>query len=307
VVIDHHGSLLLVLVILKYSGIRLTKGRHLPNIFTSKIKSRLGNLLRQQHFGPLYVIGFLNGLLPCVLVYLGFAGAVASGDVLQGMLFMAAFGAGTLPALRSLYNLGFRRISLGIQDFDMRTQEIINRLQPFGMVASVVENARKIGFTAINFDLIYGLPLQTLTSMPHTIDKVVRLRPDRISFYSYAHVPWTKGTGQRRDTEADLPRDEEKRQLYEPGTLFDSNGYTEIGMDHFALPEEALHKAFLQGRLHRNFMGYTDSSTSLLVGLGASSIGDSWYAYAQNKKKVDACHKGAFPVVRGHILNEEDW
>ncbi|NLR59779.1 oxygen-independent coproporphyrinogen III oxidase [Chitinophaga polysaccharea] len=213
--------------------------------------------------------------------------------------------------LQSLYNLGFRRISLGIQDFDMRVQEIINRLQPFGMVASVVENARKIGFTSINFDLIYGLPLQTLTSMQHTIDKVVRLRPDRISFYSYAHVPWIKGTGQRRYTEDDLPKDEEKRQLYELGKLlFDSNGYTEIGMDHFALPGEALHKAFEQGNLHRNFMGYTVSHTSLLIGLGASSIGDNWYAYVQNEKQVNAyeelVNKGEFPIVRGHILSDED-
>jgi oxygen-independent coproporphyrinogen-3 oxidase len=213
--------------------------------------------------------------------------------------------------LQTLYNLGFRRISLGIQDFDRRVQEIINRLQPFEMVASVVENARKIGFTSINFDLIYGLPLQTTNSMQNTIDKVVRLRPDRISFYSYAHVPWIKGTGQRRYTEEDLPGDEEKRQLYELGKLlFDSNGYTEIGMDHFALSGEALHTAFKQGRLHRNFMGYTVTHTSLLVGLGASAIGDNWYAYAQNEKQIgswqDLVNKGEFPVVRGHILSAED-
>lgn len=213
--------------------------------------------------------------------------------------------------LQTLYDLGFRRISLGIQDFDKKVQEIINRLQPFQMVASVVENARKIGYTSINFDLIYGLPLQTTESMQHTIDKVIRLLPDRISFYSYAHVPWIKGTGQRRYTEADLPRDEEKRQLYELGKLlFDSNGYTEIGMDHFALPGEALYKAFRQGRLHRNFMGYTVSHTSLLIGLGASSIGDNWYAYVQNEKQVNAyqelVNKGQFPIVRGHILTEED-
>jgi oxygen-independent coproporphyrinogen-3 oxidase len=213
--------------------------------------------------------------------------------------------------LQTLYDLGFRRISLGIQDFDKKVQEIINRLQPFQMVASVVENARKIGYTSINFDLIYGLPLQTTESMQHTIDKVIRLLPDRISFYSYAHVPWIKGTGQRRYTEADLPRDEEKRQLYELGKLlFDSNGYTEIGMDHFALPGEALYKAFQQGRLHRNFMGYTVSHTSLLIGLGASSIGDNWYAYVQNEKQVNAyqelVNRGQFPIVRGHILTEED-
>ncbi|MFY0252994.1 oxygen-independent coproporphyrinogen III oxidase [Chitinophaga sp. 30R24] len=213
--------------------------------------------------------------------------------------------------LTTLYNLGFRRISLGIQDFDPQVQEIINRRQTFEMVQKVVANARQTGFTSINFDLIYGLPLQTITGMQDTISKTMQLRPDRISFFSYAHVPWIKGTGRRRYTEADLPKDEEKRKLYELGkSLFNSEGYTEIGMDHFALPGEPLHTAFHQGKLHRNFMGYTVSHTSLLVGLGASSIGDSWYAYAQNEKQINAYQeivgRGEFPVVKGHILSEED-
>lgn len=213
--------------------------------------------------------------------------------------------------LQTLYHLGFRRVSLGIQDFDPRVQEIINRLQPFEMVEKVVEHARKIGFTAINFDLIYGLPLQTACGMQDTVDKVMLLRPDRISFYSYAHVPWIKGVGQRRYAEADLPKDEEKRRLYELGKmLFARNGYTEIGMDHFALPGDELFIAAEKGELHRNFMGYTVSHTSLLVGLGASSIGDNGYGYVQNEKQVTAYQErvagGEFPIVRGHILSDED-
>lgn len=213
--------------------------------------------------------------------------------------------------MQTLYDLGFRRMSLGIQDFDPKVQDIINRIQPFETVARVVNQARAIGYTSINFDLIYGLPLQTDASVKETIDKVMLLRPDRISFYSYAHVPWVKGVGQRRYAEADLPKDEEKRALYELGkTLFANHGYTEIGMDHFALPGDELMTAYEAGKLHRNFMGYTVTHTSLLVGLGASSIGDNWYAYAQNEKNITTyqhmVNNGEFPVVRGHLLSRED-
>jgi oxygen-independent coproporphyrinogen III oxidase len=217
----------------------------------------------------------------------------------------------TTAHMRTLYNLGFRRMSLGIQDFDIRVQDIINRIQPYETVERVTASAREIGYTSINYDLVYGLPLQTITSVKDTIGKVMQLRPDRISFYSYAHVPWVKGVGQRRYAEEDLPKDEEKRALYELGkTMFAANGYTEIGMDHFALPHDSLYHACNQGSLHRNFMGYTDQHTSLMIGLGASSIGDSWYAYAQNEKRISAwqqlVNNGQFPVVRGHILNTED-
>lgn len=217
----------------------------------------------------------------------------------------------TTAHMLTLYNLGFRRMSLGIQDFDLRVQDIINRIQPFETVERVTAAAREIGYTSINYDLVYGLPLQTMRSVKDTISKVMQLRPDRISFYSYAHVPWVKGVGQRRYSEEDLPKDEEKRALYELGkTMFDESGYTEIGMDHFALPHDRLYHACNQGSLHRNFMGYTDQHTSLMIGLGASSIGDSWYAYAQNEKKIASwqqlVNSGQFPVVRGHILDTED-
>jgi len=218
----------------------------------------------------------------------------------------------TTPAhLQLLYRLGFRRISLGIQDFDPKVQDMINRVQDADTVEAVVRQARTIGFTSVNFDLIYGLPLQTVQTVEDTIRKVTLLRPDRISFYSYAHVPWIKGVGQRKYDEADLPKEGEKRRLYETGkALFVEAGYTEIGMDHFALPADELYHARNNGTLHRNFMGYTVLHTSLLVGLGASSIGDNWYAYVQNEKRIadyqEKVRQGKFPVVRGHLLNEED-
>ncbi|MFB6455937.1 oxygen-independent coproporphyrinogen III oxidase [Chitinophaga sp. Hz27] len=240
-------------------------------------------------------------------------GILASATLLPdaALSFEGHPGNTTKAHLEVLYQLGFRRISLGIQDFDPKVQEIINRIQPFETVATVMEQARETGFDSINFDLIYGLPLQTQQSIEDTIQKVMELRPDRISFYSYAHVPWMKGNGQRKYDESDLPKDEEKRKLYETGKQhFEAAGYTEIGMDHFALPGDELYTAFHDGTLHRNFMGYTVLHTSLLVGLGASSIGDNWYAYVQNEKHTatyqEKVNRGEFPIVRGHILSEED-
>lgn len=142
-----------------------------------------------------------------------------------------------------------------------------------------------------------------------TIEKTNYLKPDRIAFYSYAHVPWTS-PGHRSYTEADLPRDEEKRALYEKGKqLLEEAGYVEIGMNHFALKTDSLYEAWRSGALHRNFMGYSSSSTSMLIGLGASSISDTWTAF-QNVKKVEEYRKvvatGHFPIFRGHLLTEED-
>jgi oxygen-independent coproporphyrinogen-3 oxidase len=212
--------------------------------------------------------------------------------------------------LQTLFNLGFERLSLGIQDFDPKVQEIINRHQPYEMVEEVVNNARKIGYSSINFDLIYGLPLQTKTSVIGTIEKVQLLKPDRIAFYSYAHVPWVKG-GQRKFTEADLPKNEEKRELYDIGKkMFEDIGYSEVGMDHFALPKDPLFTAINNNTLHRNFMGYTANSTTLMVGLGASSISDSWSCFFQNVKSIEEYKalvaKNEFPVLKGHILTKNE-
>lgn len=216
----------------------------------------------------------------------------------------------TREHLQTLYNLGFKRLSLGIQDFDPLVQFIINRKQTVKEVNAVMLAARKIGYTSINFDLIYGLPKQTLSSVQNTIEEVILLKPDRISFYSYAHVPWLK-PGQRRYTDDDLPQDHEKLKLYELGKMMISQaGFYDIGMDHFALPNDSLFLALNEGTLHRNFMGYTDRSSSLMIGLGVSSISDSWNAFAQNVKKVEEYRAilatGKLPLLKGHIHSDLD-
>lgn len=213
--------------------------------------------------------------------------------------------------LQGLYDLGFRRVSFGVQDYDPKVQQAIHRIQPFEKVKAVTEAARRIGYESISHDLIFGLPHQHWDSMEHTIRSTIALRPDRLAFYSYAHVPWVKGVGQRGFDERDLPSGEEKRQLYERGKqLLEALGYVEIGMDHFALPGDELYESLKRGTLHRNFMGYTSGKTQLMVGLGMSAIGDSWYAFGQNIKSVeqyqDAVMQGRFPIERGHLLNEED-
>ncbi|MDF9795993.1 oxygen-independent coproporphyrinogen-3 oxidase [Catalinimonas alkaloidigena] len=215
----------------------------------------------------------------------------------------------TAEHMQVLYNLGFRRLSLGIQDFDPEVQKIVHRIQPFEKVKEVTELARKIGYTSINFDLIYGLPLQTIATVKDTIEKTLRLQPDRIAFYSYAHVPWLKPA--QKKYEQHLPTNEVKRNLYEMGKgMLEENGYHEIGMDHFARKSDSLYIASQQGKLHRNFMGYSTTSTKLLIGLGASSISDTWTAFGQNIKPVEAYMKsvneGHLPVYRGHLLTEED-
>jgi oxygen-independent coproporphyrinogen III oxidase len=212
--------------------------------------------------------------------------------------------------LQALFDLGFTRVSFGVQDLDPLVQKTINRMQPFRNVQEVTRLSRAIGYRSISFDLIYGLPHQTPATIENTINNVLELRPDRVSFYSYAHVPWVS-PGQRGYGEADLPTDVTKRSLYEIGRrLLRNSGYEEIGMDHFALPHDSLFEAQRHGLLHRNFMGYTTTQTDLLIGLGASAISDAKYAYAQNIKKVETYSEtilaDTLAVVKGHILTEED-
>jgi oxygen-independent coproporphyrinogen-3 oxidase len=212
--------------------------------------------------------------------------------------------------LEALYGLGFRRISYGVQDNDPEVQRIINRIQPLENVKTATEEARRIGFKSVNFDLIYGLPKQNLQSIERTIKEVIELRPDRIAFYSYAHVPWAS-RGQRLFDENDLPSAEEKLNLYIKGKdLLTEAGYVDIGMDHFALPGDDLYKAWLDGTLHRNFMGYTTQKSSILLGLGVSSISDVGVAFAQNKKALheyyESIEKNELAVFRGYFLNNED-
>lgn len=217
----------------------------------------------------------------------------------------------TKEHLQTLYDLGFTRVSFGVQDYNPKVQEAIHRIQPFENVQNVHNWAKEIGYTSISHDLVFGLPFQTKKNVIHTINKTKELEPDRISFYSYAHVPWVKGVGQRGFNENDLPKNEEKRELYEIGKkLFAEMGYIEIGMDHFALPTDSLYEATKKKTLHRNFMGYTANKTQLMIGLGMSSISDSWYGFAQNVKTVkeyeSVVNEGEIPVFRGHILSEED-
>lgn len=217
----------------------------------------------------------------------------------------------TKEHLQTLYDLGFRRVSFGVQDYDPKVQKAINRIQSYEKVKEVTEFAREIGYRGISHDLVFGLPHQNWEAMENTIRKTMGLKPDRLAFYSYAHVPWVKGVGQRGFDENDLPSGEEKRKLYENGKkLLEELGYIEVGMDHFSLEHDDLYQSMQQRKLHRNFMGYTSSKTQLMVGLGMSAISDSWYAFAQNVKTVEEyqimVEKGEIPVVKGHILNEED-
>jgi oxygen-independent coproporphyrinogen-3 oxidase len=216
----------------------------------------------------------------------------------------------TREHLQQLYDLGFRRVSFGVQDNDPEVQKIINRIQPFKNVKYVTETARKIGYKSVNFDLIYGLPCQTIESITRTIEETITLRPDRVAFYSYAHVPWTS-RGQRLFDEHDLPSASEKIRLYQAGKhLFIENGYHDIGMDHFALPEDDLYIASQEGRLHRNFMGYTTQQTNMLIGLGVSSISSTGGAFGQNAKVLQGYYNhiknGRLAIEKGIFLTEED-
>jgi oxygen-independent coproporphyrinogen-3 oxidase len=212
--------------------------------------------------------------------------------------------------LEVLRRHGFRRLSLGVQDFDPRVQHIVNRVQSVACVEEVTRAARARGFDSINFDLIYGLPLQTLSSIDTTMDAVCRLRPDRVALYGYAHVPWIR-PGQRLFTELDVPQGDEKRHLYERGReRLERCGYREIGFDHFALESDALWAAQQSGALHRNFMGYATARAEPLIGLGVSSIGDAGDAYIQNEKDLRLYQQrvgaGELPIHRGHVLDGED-
>ncbi|GAA4202167.1 oxygen-independent coproporphyrinogen III oxidase [Pedobacter jeongneungensis] len=216
----------------------------------------------------------------------------------------------TTGHLTTLYKLGFRRLSLGIQDFDPKVQFLINRFQTPEQVALITTQAREIGYTSVNFDLIYGLPGQSIRGLTDTIKEVIAMQPDRIAFYSYAHVPWLK-PGQRHYTEKDIPIGDEKFALYHSGRqLLDGAGYKDVGMDHFALTTDSLFQAMTEQQLHRNFMGYTSQHTHLLIGLGVSSISDCWTAFAQNPKTVEAyldkMNLGTLPVEKGHFLTDED-
>ncbi len=212
--------------------------------------------------------------------------------------------------LEALRKMGFNRISLGVQDFTPEVQRLVNRIQPFEITKTISDQAREIGFTSVNFDLIYGLAQQTPDSISKSIEQTILLKPDRIALYSFAMVPWIK-PAQRLFKDEDLPTGEAKRELYEISRrMLLEAGYVEVGMDHFALPTDSLSQALAEKKLHRNFMGYTDQKTNVLLGLGVSSISESLYSFHQNEKvlatyqqKIEA---GQLATHRGHQLTDED-
>ena len=216
----------------------------------------------------------------------------------------------TKEQLQALFDIGFRRVSLGVQDFDPEVQRLINRIQPESITLKLSKDARHLGYSSINYDLIYGLPKQTLASIRTLAKKTLEHRPDRIALYSFALVPWIKPT-HRLYKDEDLPLGKEKRALYEAArSLLLQGGYLEIGMDHFALPEEPLSLATKTKKLHRNFMGYTPHRTNILLGLGVSAISETPDCFHQNEKKYNIyqrfLNEGHIPTFRGHKLSQTD-
>ena len=216
----------------------------------------------------------------------------------------------TREQLVVLRQLGFTRISIGVQDFDPEVQRLVNRHQPYEITKSVTDIARELGYTSVNYDLIYGLPRQNLDRFQETITKTIELRPDRIALYSFARVPWIK-PAQRSYKDEDLPVAGDKRALYEVAReMLSTAGYVEIGMDHFALPQDGMAEAQRKGTLHRNFQGYTETRTSVLLGLGVSAISETPTCFHQNEKAFPVYERrvlqGEIPTLRGHLLSEED-
>ncbi|WP_397408469.1 oxygen-independent coproporphyrinogen III oxidase [Polaromonas sp.] len=212
--------------------------------------------------------------------------------------------------LRALADMGFNRLSFGVQDFDPDVQKAVHRIQPFEQVSELMVQAREVGFDSINVDLIYGLPRQTPESFARTLAQVAQLKPDRIALYAYAHLP-ERFKPQRRIVSADLPGAAAKlAMLSQSLAAFMASGYVYIGMDHFALPNDALAVAKRQGRLHRNFQGYSTQPDCDLIGLGVSAIGRIGATYSQNAKTMeeycDHLDQGRLPVVRGLALSRDD-
>ncbi|MBT9486612.1 MAG: oxygen-independent coproporphyrinogen III oxidase [Rubrivivax sp.] len=212
--------------------------------------------------------------------------------------------------LQALAAMGFNRISFGIQDFDPAVQQAVHRVQSFESVRELILSARALGFESINADLIYGLPQQTPASFERTIAQVIALRPDRIALYAYAHLP-ARFKPQRRIETAQLPPpDARVKMLGAAISGFTGHGYSYIGMDHFALEGDSLAAAKRQGRLHRNFQGYSTQPDADLIGLGVSSIGRMGATYSQNAKTLpeyyDALRQGQLPTVRGLALSRDD-
>ena len=212
--------------------------------------------------------------------------------------------------LDALERLGFNRLSMGVQDFAPEVQEAVNRIQSYEDTAALVAHARTRGFRSVNIDLIYGLPHQSTTGFGKTLDQVLTIRPERVAVYSFAFVPWMKAHMKHLSEEA-LPGPDLKVALFGLARrAFLDAGYRQIGMDHFAVPEDELARALEHRVLHRNFMGYTVQSARDMVALGVSGIGDVQGTFVQNTKKLNeyyaALDEGRFPIERGYALDRDD-
>ncbi len=216
----------------------------------------------------------------------------------------------TADQMELLRELGFNRVSMGVQDFDADVQDAIHREQPFEMTRDLVAISRRLGYHSVNVDLVYGLPRQTEEGFLRSIDQVVGIRPDRLAVYSFAMVPWMK-RNQRLIRPDELPSPDVKLRLYgHARAKFLEAGYQAIGMDHFALPEDELSVAARGRVLHRNFMGYTTRPAPDMVGFGMSSIGEVSGAFVQNHKSLtkyyESLDAGEIPVERGYALDADD-
>jgi oxygen-independent coproporphyrinogen-3 oxidase len=191
----------------------------------------------------------------------------------------------TREHIKVLTELGFKKFSLGVQDFDPNVQKVINRIQPHQMVSKTVEMLRELGVEYINFDLIYGLPLQTEQTITDTFNKVIEYKPSSIAYYSYAKVPW-KFAHQKALEKYPSAEGEQKRELYNLGkTMLKEAGYHDLGLDHFSETNDPLYQSHLKGKMKRNFMGHTDSKADILIGLGSTAISYSGLGYIQNDKE----------------------
>ncbi len=213
--------------------------------------------------------------------------------------------------LYTIRDVGFNRVSMGLQDLDERVQRAINRIQPYELMEQTMKKLRDLGFQSINIDLIYGLPYQTRDSFERTVEKVIELNPDRLAVYSFAYVPWVKPIQKHIDPKT-LPSAEEKLSILEMVIdRFQDAGYVYIGMDHFAKPEDELAVAQREGKLWRNFQGYTTRKGVELVGFGATSIGMLYDSYFQNYKTLReynvSIDEGRLPTFRGYVLTEDDF
>ena len=212
--------------------------------------------------------------------------------------------------LEFLNNIGFNRISLGVQDFDEKVQLAVNRVQSYELVKERLETARKLNIKSINMDLIYGLPFQSVSTFERTLDKVIELLPDRLSIFNYAHLP-ERFKPQRRINEADLPSPAEKLEIFKlTMNKLQKAGYVYIGMDHFALKDDSMVAAQQEGSLQRNFQGYSTHAHTDLIGVGVSSIGSIFDSYSQNSSNMDEYRQmvmaGKLPVVRGLVMTADD-